>query len=153
MAMLLVYPSGSAECMMRLLDVPLSSRGPNLVRAAARGMLAGACLLPLLMSGCAKSPPANTPPVGRITVGVTTTAPNIDIAPMTFVVEIQPGGTREAVRADAGVYDEEVPPGEYLVRLTGLARGCRVDGPSERGVVVSARRATAVRFSVTCRNE
>jgi hypothetical protein len=136
--------------MMRTQDPPFFFRRPRLARVGVGAMLAGACLLPLLMGGCAKSVPASTPPMGRITVGATTTAPNIDIETMTFVVEIQPRGTREAIRADAGVYDEELPPGEYVVRLTGLASGCRVDGPSQRRVVVSARRATPVRFSVTC---
>jgi len=137
--------------MMRVLDVPFSSRGPKPVRAGARAMLVGACLLLPLMSGCAKRTPVNTPPMGRLTVGVITIGPDVNIESMAFVVEIQPRGTREGIRADAGVYDEELPVGEYVVRLTGLASGCRVNGPSQRRVVVSARRATAVRFSVTCR--
>jgi hypothetical protein len=128
----------------------LSHLRSNPPRARAAATLAAFALL-TAASSCAKAPLANAPQLGRLTVGVITTSPNLDRESMTFVVTIRPRGTREGIRADAGIYEEELPPGEYVVGLTGLPDRCRVDGTSERRVVVSARQATAVRFTVTCR--
>ena len=107
-------------------------------------------LVLLLAGGCAKSAPATAPQTGRITVGVTTTDANHHEDMMTFAVEIQPPGTLEPIRADAGVYDEDLPPGDYVVRLSRLPAKCHVNGVSERRVTVSPRRTTAVRFTVKC---
>ncbi len=112
--------------------------------------LRAACLSVLLLWGCAKSPPATAPQTGRITVGVTTRDAQYHADTLTFVVDIQPRGTFEHIRADAGVYDEDLPPGEYAVRLARLPARCRVSGVAERRVTVSVRRTTAVRFSVVC---
>jgi hypothetical protein len=109
-----------------------------------------ACLVPLLLAGCAKAPPATGPQTGRITVGVTTNGSNSQIKTMMFTVEILPRGTHEPIAADAGMYDEDLPPGDYVVRLTRLPIQCGVNGVAERRVTVSARSTTAVRFSVTC---
>ncbi|HEX6974119.1 MAG TPA: hypothetical protein VF147_06945 [Vicinamibacterales bacterium] len=111
-----------------------------------------ACAVVVVASGCAKEPPAVTPQMGKITVGVTTRSSSpTALESMAFTVEIQPPGTRERIRADGGLYDEDVPPGDYRVRLVQLPNECRVDGVAERRVTVSSRRTTAVRFSVTCR--
>jgi hypothetical protein len=69
---------------------------------------------------------------------------------MVFAVDIHPRGTFGRIRADAGVYDEDLPVGDYVVRLTRLPTQCRVNGVAERRVTVSARGTTAVRFSVSC---
>ena len=137
---------------MQVPGVPPYSSRPGLSRASGRALLAGACCLALLTTACVKGPPAGTPQLGRITVGVSTTGSELTIESLAFRVDIQPPGSRAGIRADAGVYDEDVPAGDYRVRLSGVPGHCRVNGPSERRVVVSARRTTAVRFSVACRD-
>jgi hypothetical protein len=123
----------------------------SVVGRRRRAAWLAACVAGLLVSACATAPPATTTPqMGRITVGVTTRGNPSDIESMVFVVQIQPRGTSEKIQADAGLYDEDLPPGEYVVRLTRLPKECRVNGVAERRVTVVARKTTAVRFSVTC---
>jgi len=123
---------------------------PKIIRARPSLRLRAVCLSALLLCGCAKSPPVTAPLTGRITVGVTTRDVRQHADTMTFAVDIQPRGTFAPIQADAGLYDEDLPPGEYLVRLTRLPARCHVSGVAQRRVTVSARRTTAVRFSVVC---
>lgn len=96
------------------------------------------------------SAPEARPQPGRISVGVATGGSDRNIETMTFAVDIQPRGTFEPIRADAGLYTEELPVGTYVVQLTRLPKQCRVNGASRRRVTISARRTTTLRFAVTC---
>jgi hypothetical protein len=86
---------------------------------------------------------------GRITVGVTTTGP--DVADLSFEVAIEPAGAGGRIEADAGVFSiASVPAGEHVVRLRDLPARCRVEGGPERTVRVTATRSATVRFEVRC---
>jgi hypothetical protein len=90
------------------------------------------------------------PGMTRVTVGVTTTGPDIDA--LVFRVTIVPEGTSGSVKAHAGIFSTgNVPPGEHLVRLTDLPPRCAVQGPSERSITSSIRRPVLVRYEVVCR--
>jgi hypothetical protein len=114
----------------------------------ARSMGMSAALFFLVGAGCAKHSPAALPGTAVLTVGATTTGKDID--DLTFAVRID-GAATGTVRADGGVFTaRNIPPGEHTVRLD-LASHCRVEGPADRRVTLSAQRTTAVKFSVSCR--
>jgi hypothetical protein len=101
-------------------------------------------------AACATVAPPSAPGSGRVTVGVTSSGP--DVRAMTFKVSIEPAGIGGPISADAGIFTApDTPAGDHVVRLTGLPGRCRLDGDSERKISVSARRSATVRFVVVCR--
>jgi hypothetical protein len=103
----------------------------------------------LCAGACAKSAVKSVPAAGRVTVGVTSRGPGVER--MTFTVSIEPGGVEGAVKGDIGVFTaDNTPAGSHIVRLKNLPAGCRVDGDTERKIVVSAGQSMTVRFVVTC---
>jgi hypothetical protein len=99
-------------------------------------------------AACAKGALQSQPVSGRVTVGVTGRGPGVET--MTFTVSIEPGGVDGSVRGDIGVFTTDTPPGSHVVRLKNLPGRCRVDGDSERKIIVTAGRSTIARFVVVC---
>ena len=100
-------------------------------------------------AACAKAAVESLPATGRVTVGVTSRGPGVEM--MTFTVSIEPAGVDGSVRGDIGVFTaDDTPAGDHVVRLKDLPGRCRVDGEPERKISVSAGRSTTVRFVVVC---
>lgn len=103
----------------------------------------------LAASACSARAPRAETTEGRLTVGVSTTGPGVES--LRFKVVVEPAGLESAIDADAGVYTTaSAPPGEHVVRLTGLPAQCQVQGASERRVRVGPRQSPVIRFVVTC---
>ena len=115
---------------------------------ARRATALSACLL-LCASGCASSPPRPQPGGGRLTVGVTTAG---SARTATFRVTVEPAGITGPVKADAGVFiNDDIPPGDHVVRLLDVPAACRIKGGSERKIAITPQRRSAVlRFDVDC---
>ena len=108
----------------------------------------GVCVL--MHTACAKQPPQAPPGGGRLTVGVTTTGPDVDA--LTFRISLEPAGIGGPVQARAGVFTRtNTPVGEQVVRLTDVPARCRVEGGPERTITVSAARSTTLRLVVVCK--
>jgi hypothetical protein len=100
-------------------------------------------------AACAKGPIQSTPASGTVTVGVTSRGPGVEA--LTFTVSIEPAGAEGTVKGDIGIFTaDHTPAGNQIVRLKNLPSRCRVDGDSERKIVVSAGRSTPLRFVVVC---
>jgi hypothetical protein len=124
-------------------------------RSRTTAALLLACILPVSSGGCAKSPAAAGPQVGKIRVAVATEGleglGGEDIKTLAFTVDIQPGGALEPIPADAGfLHYEDLPAGPYLVRLIRLPTHCRARGPSQRRVTVSPGSTARASFAVKC---
>ena len=116
--------------------------GRSLVGVLAVAMLHAA-------AGCATGTRQQRPDQGSLTVGVTTTGGRSDLK---FGVVIEPAGIAGTLKADAGVFTTDaIPPGEHVVRLTGVPATCQVDGGATRTIVISdERRFVVLRFDVRC---
>jgi hypothetical protein len=111
--------------------------------------VAAAALLFCCLS-CASRVPDPLPETGIVTVGVTTTGPNV--VSLVFRVDLEPAGIGGAIKADAGIFTaRNTPVGNHVVRLTEVPARCRIDGGAERTVSVSPRRSTTVRFVIACK--
>ena len=107
-------------------------------------LLSWASLLAVALAGCAGS---NEPEVGNLRVSVTTTGTGPDADGYIITVGQRSG---EAVAADGNITVTELLPGDYPVRLSGLAANCFVVGTNPvTGRVVAGGQATAS-FDVSC---
>ncbi|MEJ7760312.1 MAG: hypothetical protein WKF55_12075 [Gemmatimonadaceae bacterium] len=130
------------------------SRPNSLTRAITRGidykfaaLLLSAAVLSL---GCGDS---TGPATGAVAVSVSTTGAAVDLDPDGYSLSID-GGTGQAVAVNSAVTLADLPPGNHLVRLDGLAPNCSIQGSNPRSVDVIAgregRSTVSVSFSVTC---
>ena len=60
------------------------------------------------------------------------------------------GGIERSVPRAGSVTVDSLREGSHLVELTGVARGCRVEGANPRQVLVSGAGAASVAFDVVC---
>ena len=102
----------------------------------------------LLAAACAPQTPTTAPDTGTVTIGVITAGAGVQSLSFSVTIDSNPVGT---IKADAGVLTRSVPIGEHTIALAGLPAGCRVDGPEERRITVSADRVSPVKFSVLCK--
>jgi hypothetical protein len=87
------------------------------------------------------------PSRGTIQVTTTTSGPGSDPDGFTLLLD----GTDEGIVAVSGSASlSEIPSGDHMVGLAGLAANCQVAGDNPRSVTVAAGQTTAAPFSVTC---
>lgn len=104
----------------------------------------------LVVAGCATAGTESRPGTGSITVGVTTEGGEPRL--MAFTITIEPRGVTGSIAADAGVFTaHDLPPGEYVVRLSGLPDRCIAEDNGEARVMVEARHTLAVHYIVACK--
>lgn len=93
------------------------------------------------------------PTTGAIEITVSTTGLNIDLDPDGYFLSID-GGAGRVVGRNALITVPDLPTGNHLVRLDGLAPNCSVSGTNPRSVEVVAGGKTptpvAVSFLVSC---
>ena len=92
---------------------------------------------------CAPPPP----PPGKLTVFASTTGSNLD--PDGYVVYIDSLTGGSVMDNDSTTFPN-VAPGDYTVRITGVAANCTVTGSSSVTVNVPSGGTATTRFSVTC---
>ena len=109
---------------------------------AAAGLL-------LALGGCAAAS-TGARANGSITVGVTTTGAGARL--LAYRVTVEPTGRTGMVEAQAGVFTvRDLPPGDYVVRLSELPADCRAENDGEARVTIAERRrAMSVRYTVAC---
>lgn len=105
-------------------------------------------LAAILTLGCDNS---TGPTTGAIAVTVSTAGANIDLDPDGYTLSID-GGPGQAVAVNAAVTIADLPTGNHLVRLDGLAPNCSVSGTNPRSVdvIASSDASSPVSFSVSC---
>ena len=93
------------------------------------------------------------PTTGAVAVSVSTTGAAVDLDPDGYSLSID-GGAGQAVAVNSAVTLADLPPGNHLVRLDGLAPNCSIQGSNPRSVDVVASRegrsTVSVSFFVTC---
>ena len=119
---------------------------------AWRALLLG--LAVILSSGCDSTGPTTVPTENvPIAVTVSTTGANIDLDPDGYTLSVD-GGSGQAVGVNATVTIADLPTGNHLVRLDGVASNCSVAGTNPRSLDVingdKAASPVSVLFSVSC---
>ena len=84
---------------------------------------------------------------GAVRATMTTTGAELDADGYTLTVD---SGVALAVGVNASVTLTDLPAGEHVLWLDGLASNCQLAGPNPRHVTVAGGRATTVAFSVSC---
>ncbi len=112
-------------------------------------------LATVLILGCGDTsgPTTRGPTTGAIRAVVVTTGDPIDRDPDGYTLSID-GGPDQVIAIDGAVTIADLPAGPHLVRLSGVATNCLVDGTNPRSVdvVASPRGAppVTVSFVVSC---
>jgi Bacterial Ig domain len=84
---------------------------------------------------------------GSIVVSTSTQGPSPDEDGYTVVVN---GNDLGAVASNGQVTIPGLPPGNYVVELSGVAGNCQIDGTNRRGVTVLDGQSSPVNYTVTC---
>ena len=121
------------------------------VRVSRRDLTATVLGLAAILSlGCDDS---TGPTTGAIRVAVSTSGANSDVDPDGYTVSID-GGPTQTIGLNTAVTIANLPPGNHLVRLDGLALNCSIAGTNPLSVdVITGGKASSpvsVSFSVSC---
>ena len=123
---------------------------PSSTDIVARATALGAAIALLAsIAACAGREPATLSPGSTLTVGISSSGPNL--AGLEFTIDVDDGRVRQSVKADGGLFTStDLPAGDHTIRLLNLPDRCRIEGSPVRRVTLSPLRTTAVRFSVRC---